>query len=182
MSRCIISTSIDGIRPTLLVQHTGGAAGDQESRGAQPPGEMSGQRIGVHIEQLSAAVGADAGNDRHETRLAEPVQQHGPVAPSWLSHETQVDEGALGRRVGLCPLDRRHTGVGSGQPDRLHPGDPGRGHKPRVDAAREHLDDNVEGGRVGHTEPIDGALGDPLGGHFRVDLAPTAVHDDEGGP
>ena len=143
---------------------------------------MPGQRIGVHVEQLSSAVDADAGNDRHEPRPTEPVQQHGPVGASWLPHETQVDDRTLGRRVGLCPPDRRHTGVGRGQPDHLHPGDAGRGHKPRVDAAREHADDNVEGGRVGHTQPIDRLPGDPLGGHFCVDLAPTAMHDDERRP
>lgn len=168
--------------PTLRVQHAGSAAGDQESRGAQPRCEMPGQRIGVHVEQLPSVVGADAGHDRYETRLTEPVQQQGPVGASWLPDETQVDEGAVGRRVGLCPRDRRHTGVGSGQPDRLHPGDPGRGHELGVHTAREHADDNVEGGRVSHTEPIDRLLWDPLGGQFRVDLAPTAVHDDEGGP
>ena len=146
------------------------------NRAARCPANVS----AFTLSQLSSAVCADAGNDRHQTSLTQLVQQHGPAA-SWLPHETQVDEGALGRRVGLCLLDRRHTGVGGGQPDRLHPGDLGRGHQLSVHAAGEHPDDHVESGRVGHTEAIDRPRRDPPGRHFRVDLAPTAVHDDERG-
>ena len=57
-----------GDRRPITLEHTCRGARHDEPGGLQPSSQMRGQRICVHIEQLSIARGADAGHQARRAR------------------------------------------------------------------------------------------------------------------
>src|SRR5207248_1957019 len=62
-------------RRAVAAEHAWGRAGDDQTLCRQPRREMSGERIGIHVEQRPIAADANAGDDRHETIADERFQQ-----------------------------------------------------------------------------------------------------------
>ena len=76
-------------------------------------------------------------------------------------------------------LDRGHAGVGAGEPDGHAAGAIDGGDEARVDRAGQNGDDDVEGRRIGHAQPVHLALGDARGRERGIDFLAAAVDYDQ---
>ena len=107
-------------RRAVCVEHARRRAGDRPAAARfEPCREMSGERIGVHVEQPAVVVGADARDDRHEAvadqrraAAACPTRSLGtPTRPRSTIRPSTV-------RWGGAASDSPHARVRAGQPDR----------------------------------------------------------------
>ena len=143
---------------------------------------MRRQRIGIHVEQLTASRRADARDDRHVAAGQQIGQQLRRAVADRRTDQAQIDRCAGHADDRRRALDRRDGRIRAGQSDRLSSRPSDRRDQPRIDRAGEHRDDDVERRRIGHAKAIDLLLRNARGRQRRVDLLAAAMDDDERRP
>ena len=123
---------------------------------------MRGHRVGVHVEAARRRAHADARDDRQVAVGAE-IERAGAASgcPIGPPDEPEIGHRARRRsRAAARASTSGEPGVGAGQADRPPAGRVDRRDEPRVDRAGQHLDDDVERGRVGDAQAVDLPLRD----------------------
>ena len=161
------------------VEHARRAPGDHQAPRAERGGQVRGERVGVHVEQLPGARRADARHDRHVSARDEVGEQLRRAVGRRRADQPQVHLLAGDARDRRRPPHRGDRCIRAREPHGSGPRLPERGDQARIDRARDHRDDDVERAGIGDAQPVHLVLLDARRSQTRVDFPPAAVHHDQ---